>query len=92
MAAIPRSLSLPALDGEADPENESTSESDRIVMALLYLLVQLATRGGDAARVMAIGQHLEMLSGRRDISPPLRATTLNCATTGCVAARTRSVN
>lgn len=60
----------------SEPDSEGTPESDRIVMGLIYLLVQLATRGTCATRVLAIGQHLEMLSSRRDISPALRATTL----------------
>lgn len=51
-------------------------KSERVLTALLYLLVQFSTRGGDVGVVMAIGQHLEMLAARCDISPSLRATSL----------------
>jgi hypothetical protein len=48
--------------------------SDRILCALLYLLVHLATRGGESGHVLAIGRHLELLSAHHQATPALRRT------------------
>jgi hypothetical protein len=69
-----------AAGGKLDlPGEEGTPESERLTMALLYLLVQFSTRGGCIRTVLAIGQHLEMLAARRDIGPALRTTGLAVA-------------
>lgn len=65
-----------ATSAAAESHEKTASESDRIVMGLLYLLVQGATRGSSNERMLAIGQHFEWLAGRRDISPPLRTAAL----------------
>jgi len=60
----------PGASASVESHAGTASESDRIVMALLYLLVQTATRGSDMERMLAIGRHFEMLAGQGDISPP----------------------
>jgi hypothetical protein len=52
------------------------ADGDRVVMALLYLLVRLMTGQGSLGVVMAIGQHLEMLSAHSEVSASLRSTAL----------------
>ncbi len=50
--------------------------ADHIVIALLYMLVQLSTRGACGRVVLAIGRHLEMLAGHADTTAALRTLCL----------------
>jgi hypothetical protein len=65
-------------NGESAPATALAQQGDaqRITAALLYMLVQLATRGACANVIAAIGQHLEMLAAQRDIGPMLRSASL----------------
>ena len=69
-----------------DPDGTFASEAsaalaaapppDRVVMGLLYMLVQLSTRGACRHVIVGIGGHLEMLARHRGVSPELRTTAL----------------
>lgn len=50
--------------------------ADRITAALLYLLVQVSTRGGCIHTLYAIGHHLELLAAHKGTNPMLRTTCL----------------
>lgn len=51
-------------------------DQDRTTAALLYLLVQTATRGACTPMLFAIGQHLERLAANRDTGSYTRGTAL----------------
>jgi hypothetical protein len=60
-----------------DPDDlDAPATPDRIASALLYLLVQMCTRGACCNKVLAIGQHLEMLAAHPDTGAELRTVSL----------------
>lgn len=69
------SASDPDIDGLLDAEAAAAlkpTPADHIVIALLYMLVQLSTRGACGHVVLAIGRHLEMLAAHADSTAALR--------------------
>jgi hypothetical protein len=72
----PGSDSTCTFASEASAALACAAPSDRVVMGLLYMLVQLSTRGACRHVILGIGGHLEMLARHRDASPALRTTAL----------------
>jgi hypothetical protein len=67
---------------ESDPAamtsagDAARAEADRLLAALLYLLVRTATDGACMRQALAVGQHLEMLAAHPGAGWPLRTTAL----------------
>jgi hypothetical protein len=63
----------------SDPSAQRSAaalDHDRTTAALLYLLVQAATRGACMPMLFAIGQHLERLAANRETGSHTRGTAL----------------
>lgn len=55
---------------------EVGAEAERLLAALLYLLLRTATDGASVQQALAVGQHLEMLAAHPGAGWRLRATAL----------------
>lgn len=78
----------PRTDSRTEPDTDCTfldeasaaiaaaAPTERVIMGLLYMLVQLSTRGACRHMVLAIGAHFEILARHDGASPELRTTAL----------------
>lgn len=61
------------MDMTMDGSRALDPDGDRVVAALLYLLVDCAAREACGGRMAAIAQHFQLLAECPDVAPPLRS-------------------
>lgn len=72
----------PTSPPEGDPAataraaDDARAEAERVLAALLYLLVRTATDGACMQQAFAVGQHLDMLAAHPGAGESLRTTAL----------------